>query len=153
MRLFFTSFILSLITLSVNASTITVTNTNASGSGSLPDAIQYVNSSGNTNDTINITASGTLTLSSSLTISNDVVINGPSNLSFIISGNQATNIFDIGNGYTIKMNRLVVTYGNFAYGGAGISNGGSDLYIDQCSFYFNYSGGQGGVQQGPKYLV
>jgi hypothetical protein len=144
MRLFFTTFIL-LFTFHVNATNYTVTNTNASGNGSLPDAIQTVNSSGNSNDTINITATGTLTLSSALTITNHVVIYGPSNGSFIISGNQTTNVFDIGNNYIIKINRLSIANAHFTYGGAGIGNGGSDLYLDACSFYFNESGAQGGV--------
>src|SRR5690348_10989530 len=81
--------------LSVSGETLTVTNTNDSGPGSLRDAIAVANSG----DTIDFSATGTITLGSTLTIAKDLTISGPGASSLAISGNNLVRVFYASSGH------------------------------------------------------
>lgn len=66
--------------------------------GTLRQAVADANGNGAGLDTIafNIPAGGTITLVSELTITGSVLIDGPSAFDIIVSGNNATRLFNVG---------------------------------------------------------
>src|SRR5689334_20686028 len=106
-----------------NATTNAVLNTADSGPASLRDAL----GSAADGDTINITASGTITLlTGELLIANNVTIVGPGPAALAIDGNFPTTtnrVFDISPDKTVTIASLTITNGNFVGGsGGGIYN-------------------------------
>ena len=135
---------------SARGATIPVTNTNDSGSGSLRAAITTANA--DSGDTINITATGTITLLSALpAIAADVTITGPGATSVTVSGNNSTTvgtIFTINSGATVSMSGLTIANGNSnaVNAGGGILNDGT-LTVNNCTISGNSgigSGNEGG---------
>ena len=103
----------------VSAATITVNSPADSGSGSLRDAITTASSG----DTINFSITGTITLTSGvLSISKNLTITGPGATSLTVSGNNASQVFNISGG-TVNISGLTVSNGNNSTGyGGGIYN-------------------------------
>ncbi len=126
--------------------TITVTNTNDSGANSLRAAITTAN--GDTGDTIDITATGTITLLSALpAITADMTLSGPGVTSLTVSGNNSTTvgtIFTINSGATVSISGLTIANGNSnaVNAGGGILNNGT-LTIDDCTISSNTRSGSG----------
>ena len=126
---FWTAFCLMLCSLgflgSARGATIPVTNTNDSGAGSLRAAITTANA--DTGDTINITATGTITLLSALpAIAADMTIAGPGANSLTVSGNNSTTvgtIFTINSG-TVSISGLTIANGVGNCGGSSFDRGG-----------------------------
>ncbi|MBF2048181.1 MAG: DUF4347 domain-containing protein, partial [Elainella sp. C42_A2020_010] len=103
--------------------TFTVSNTNDSGAGSLRQAILDANAAAGA-DTINVTATGTITLTTGqLTITDSVSINGNG---ITISGNNSSRVFNIDSGNivadrTVSLDRVTITGGNAGgFDGGGI---------------------------------
>jgi hypothetical protein len=121
------------------AANFTVTTDNDvvnSGDGviSLREAIVSANAA-NDVDTINITATGTITLTSGqLDITNPVIINGNG---IIISGDGDSRVFYIDTGTTVTINNLTIANGYAAYG-AGIYNYG-EVTLNNCTLTGNTS--------------
>src|SRR5258708_19065984 len=83
------------VALPVHAATITVTNTNDSGPGSLRQALD----SASDGDTINFTATGTISLTSGeLLVNRSVTIFGPGAATLAVDGNATSRVFHIGPG-------------------------------------------------------
>jgi len=105
--------------------TITVTNTNDSGANSLRAAITTANA--DTGDTINITATGTITLLTALpAIAADMTISGPGASSLTVSGSNSTTvgtIFTINSG-TVSISGLTIANGVGSCGGSSFDRGG-----------------------------
>ncbi len=148
-----TAFCLMLCSLgflgSARGATIPVTNTSDSGAGSLRAAITTANA--DTGDTINITATGTITLLSALpAIAADMTITGPGATSLTVSGNNSTTvgtIFTINSG-TVSISGLTIANGNSnaVNAGGGILNDGT-LTVNNCTIAGNSgigSGNEGG---------
>ena len=109
------------------ACTFLVTNLLNSGNGSFRQAILDANTNSCTSviDATGIT--GTINLASILpSIQANVTINGPASGNLILKRNSVDNfrILNIGTGYTVTINDLVITNGNETQG-AGIQNSGN----------------------------
>jgi hypothetical protein len=114
-----------------------VTNTADSGAGSLREALAGVCSAPNNNVTFNIPdpepgLSGgiyTITLLTELVVAKNVNITGPNSVTntnpIVVSGNNATRVFNINAGKTATINLLTITGGNSAQNGGGILNEGT----------------------------
>ena len=130
---------------SARGATIPVTNTSDSGAGSLRAAITTANA--DTGDTINITATGTITLLSALpAIAADMTITGPGATSLTVSGNNSTTvgtIFTINSG-TVSISGLTIANGNSnaVNAGGGILNDGT-LTVNNCTIAGNSGIGTG----------
>ena len=112
-----------------------VTNTNNTGAGSLRQAIVDVCDGGTVTFNIPIATdlgcnSGagpcTITLATELTISKSLTIDGPTAESVIVSGGNASRVFEITAG-TVNINDLTISNGQVSAGsnGAGINNAGT----------------------------
>jgi hypothetical protein len=117
----------------VRASNFTVTNLDDSGPGSLRDAIDQANTNPGA-DTIGFQdeLAGTITLTSGeLLITDDLAINGPGIFSIIVSGNNASRVFEISSGVTAaSISGLTISNGNITTDkGAGIKNSGVMLTL------------------------
>ncbi len=111
-------------------STLTVTNIDDSGAGSLRATIAAA-SSGDTikfapsifNPELNDT---TIDLTSGeLTIDKDLTITAPTNNNLYVSGSDASRVFDITPGVTVKISNLTVTNGLAPMGGGILNDGGT----------------------------
>jgi hypothetical protein len=121
---------------------ITVTNTNDSGSGSLRDAITQANSD-NDGDTIEISATGTITLASSLpAIAANMTIQGPGAGNLAVSGANAHGIFTVNSGTTVSITGITIANGATSGNGGGISNSGV-LTLNSDAFSGNSATGSG----------
>lgn len=135
-----------------HASTLTVVNTSDSGAGSLRQAIIDATSG----DTVGFDAglSGqTITLTSGeLDIGKDLTITGPAG-GIIVSGNNASRVFNVPNGMTVNMSYLTISNGSDAgFGGGGIYNLGT-LSLTNSTVTGNseigaYGYGGGGIYTG-----
>ena len=65
----------------------------------------------------------TITLSSVLTISHNVTITGVGTANLAISGNHATEVFDVASGATASIANLTIENGKANYGGGIYNNG------------------------------
>jgi hypothetical protein len=129
MKGFFAVFALAgvLFPSSSHAATIMVNSTTDSGAGSLRDAIAAASSG----DSINISATGTITLTTgTLTISKDLAISGPGASDLAISGNNAAQVFVVNSGATVAISGLTIENGAASGGGGGISNSGTLTVTD-----------------------
>jgi CSLREA domain-containing protein len=98
---------------------------------------------GSGTDTINFSTAitGTITLTGTeLTISSDVSINGPGAHKLVVSGNNASRVFQITSG-TVTINGLTISHGtNSINGGGGIFNDGM-LTVNNCTISYNSAPG------------
>jgi len=127
------------------ASTITVSSLADSGGGSLRAAI----ATASPGDTIVFGVTGTINLSSVLVISTNLTVSGPGAASLAISGGNASDVFQIGNSYTVAISGVTIENGKSGYYdcGGGILNYGT-LTVTNSTFSGNsgspiYSGGGG----------
>ncbi|HEX8889752.1 MAG TPA: cadherin-like domain-containing protein, partial [Pyrinomonadaceae bacterium] len=131
-------------------SNVTVTSTNDSGAGSLRQAIADA-CPGATID-FNIAGAGphTITLTSGeLAISKNLTIQNTSGKTIIVSGNDASRIFNVGQNLTVSISNLTATHGSAtggSSGGAIVNNEGSKLTLTGVTVSnSNASGGGGGI--------
>jgi len=153
--------------------TFTVTNLDDAGAGSLRQAVLDANATPAVADVITFQAglSGTITLTSGELLITDILdIQGPGAATITVSGNNASQVFEIqvggaavnisgltltggsgGNGGAIcnddgnlTLTRMVIT-GNRAFGdGGGICNGIGDVTVESSTVSNNFAGGDGG---------
>ena len=126
-----------------SAATIPVTSLADSGPGSLRDAIAAANSG----DTLNVTATGTITLASTLTIGTNLTISGPGASSLAIDGGNAFQVFFINNGTTVTISGVTIQNGNapgIPIEGGGISNYGT-LTLTSSTITGNSANSGGGI--------
>ena len=135
-------------------STFTVNNatdTPVAGQTDLRQAIAMANAatSASTID-FNITTPATITLSNGvLELSNATyatTIDGPGANLLSISGNNASQVFQVDGGVTASISGLTITGGNAGYdSGGGLANDGGDLTLTDCTVSGNsaYSNGGG----------
>ncbi len=114
-----------------------VHNTNDSGAGSLRDTI----SSASPGDTITFASdvTGTITLTGGdldFKPHQDLVIEGPGAGILTISGNDASNVFNVSGGATATIEGLTIAHGNTQSGGGGIANFGT-LTVTNCTISGN----------------
>jgi|GEM_PF-2005286 len=120
------------------ANTLTVTSNDDNGPNTLRQAV----ADSAAGDTINFGVTGTITLTSGeIVIDKDITINGPGPRSsdLIISGNDASRIFNIQQG-NFTISRLTISHGYTSLG-AGVLGGARDgkLVISDCTFASNTS--------------
>jgi len=130
-----------------HAATITVTNTNDSGAGSLRQALADANDG----DTIqfSVTTPATITLTGGvLVVNKSVTISGPAAGHLSVSGNGASEVFNIAAGVfvagAVTISNLTIMNGNAGYGG-GIYNFFTTLTITNSTISGNFSGSGGGI--------
>ena len=117
-----------------------VTNTNDSGAGSLRAALANICTAPNNNITFNIPAADpghvagvyTITLASELVVAKNVNITGPNSVTntnpIVVSGNNASRVFNVNSGKTATIRQLRITGGNsVTVGGAIYSEGTLNL--------------------------
>jgi hypothetical protein len=133
-------------------STVTVSNTNDSGSGSLRAAVSQANADGggdtivfsslfNTTQTITLTG-GQLELTGS---TGTTTIQGPGANLLVVSGNNATRVFEIGANATASISGLTITGGQAgSAAGGGLYNAGT-LDLAACTVSGDSAAGGGGV--------
>lgn len=137
---------LCLVAGTAGATTITVSNTSDSGAGSLRDALTTAN--GDSGDTIQITATGTITLQSALpAIEASMSIVGPGANNLTISGANAYTVLTIDTG-TVSISGVTISNGASSCGGggeygAGICSGGT-VTVTNSVFSNNVASGTGG---------
>jgi len=131
------------VALPVHAATITVTNTNDSGPGSLRQAL----ASASDGDTINFTATGTISLTSGELLANrSVTIFGPGAATLAVDGNATSRVFHIGPGKTVSISGLTIINGSaISQNGGGILNDHAILTMDSCVVQNSGSNLGGGV--------
>jgi len=148
-RTLWTAFCLVILSLGLSSSAsgtpINVTNTNDTGPGSLRQAITTAN--GDTDDTINITATGTITPLTALpVISANTTIAGPGVANLTVSGNNSTTVgtvFTIDSGVAVSISGLTIANGSSSGGGGGIVNAGT-LTLSDCALSNNQAADDGG---------
>jgi hypothetical protein len=122
-------------------STLVVTNTNDSGTGSLRQAVAGASSG----DTITFSSKlrgQTITLTSGeLDVARNITIQGPGASQLAVSGDDASEVFNIDSGATVSISGLTITGGNASVGG-GITNAGT-LSLDQSTIKGNEANGAG----------
>ncbi|GBO51894.1 hypothetical protein APA_3475 [Pseudanabaena sp. lw0831] len=93
--------------------------------------------------TVNL-AAATYTLGATVPINKNITVNGAGANNTIVSGNNAVQVFNIGNNSTVNMNNLTVTNGRSAgdAGGAFIDSG-STLSLNGTIFSNNFASSQG----------
>lgn len=136
------------------AATITVNTladtTNVPGQCSLRDAIQHANTdskfypnsscpAGSGHDTITFSVSGTIKLGSALNVNTPITIQGP----IILSGDETTRLFNVGNNGELTLLNLTVRDGRSATAGAIDANNGT-LNLAGVSFVNNVATGNDG---------
>jgi CSLREA domain-containing protein len=135
----------AMITVNTLADTV-----NVSGQCSLRDAIQHANTdskfyansacpAGSGHDTITFSVSGTITLGSALNANTPITIQGP----IILSGDEATRLFNVGNSGNLTLLNLTVRDGRSATAGAIDANNGT-LNLAGVSFVNNAATGNDG---------
>ena len=123
------------------AATCTVNNANNSGAGSLRACILSAGSG----DTIQITATSTITLASALPdITHNLTITGPGANKLTIDGGGSYQIFNITAG-TVSISGLKLSSGISAGSGAAISQTAGSLTVTGCEFANNTSSVEGGA--------
>ena len=122
------------------ATAVQVSNLNDSGAGSLRSAIAAAAAT----DTITFQAglAGPITLTSGqLSIAKNLTITGPG---ITVSGNNASRVFNVSSGHTVRMSGLTIANGNAgASEGGGILNSGT-LSLTSCVINGNSAGNSNG---------
>lgn len=136
------------------AATITVNTladtVNVPGQCSLRDAIQHANTdskfypnsscaTGSGHDTITFSVSGTIKLDSALNVNTPITVQGP----IILSGDEATRLFNVGNNGNLTLVNMTVRDGRSATAGAIDANNGT-LNLAGVSFINNIATGNDG---------
>ena len=123
----------------------------ATKQGSLRAIVAQVDTDGSANDTINFAPglTGTITLSPTnsfleLSASQTVAINGPGASQLTISGNNATELFQIDPNVTATISGLTLAEGYINNGGGAIYNEGT-LTLSDCALNNNSSPVYGGA--------
>ena len=112
-------------------SSLVVTNTNDSGPGSLRQEIASA-ASGQTITFSSKLRGQTITLTSGeLDINQNLNIDGPGASQLAVSGDDSSEVFNIGSGATVTISGLTITGGNASVGG-GITNAGT-LTLNQST--------------------
>ncbi|NES94124.1 MAG: DUF4347 domain-containing protein [Desertifilum sp. SIO1I2] len=114
------------------------------------DTTTDLGDTGTGNDTIIFEIPGiapyTLTLTSSINITSNLQINGLGEDNLIISGNNATQIFNIGNNSTVTLRDLTLANGNIAAGFGGAINNSGNLTLINSTIRDSAAGlGGGGI--------
>lgn len=149
------------VNLTVNSTADVATNFGACGnaaqttsSGSLREAVCAANNAGATSSTITVTVPGTYTLTNGelqmgKVAGSNITLNGTGAGSTIISGNNASRVFDldvnVGGGVTTSISGVTITNGAVTtFGGAGIIAGSGNkttrdvLTVSNCTFTNNH---------------
>lgn len=106
------ALLLAAVTGTAEAATYRVTNTNDDGPGSLRRAVEAANARGG-EDIVAITARGTATLTSGqIDIDSNMVISGPGPNAFVVSGDDASRVFEVSGAAAATMRGLGVTAGS-----------------------------------------
>lgn len=134
----------TLLTASISvagATTTSVTNCADSGTGSLRDAISGATSG----TTINfaLSCSTILDLTTPMAINTNVTITGPGEGALSVSGNNATEVFQVGSNANVSISGLTIENGSSSTGGA-INNAGV-LRIYNATLVNNSSTAGGGA--------
>ena len=129
--------------------TITVTNTRDSGAGSLRDAIARAQA-GDTIKFASTLASTTITLTSGqLAINKALTIDGTGVSNLTISGNQASQVFNVARNTTAAFKNLTIANGRTMGSGGGIqASDYSTVVVTDCRFNNNAAGVGGAISVG-----
>ncbi len=133
-------------TVTITENSFLVTTTNDSGTGSLRQAVLNANTiagtdtitfSDGTGGTVNFTdtTADTITLTSGqLSLSSNAIIQGTGARKLAVSGNNASRVFLVNAGATVRMSGLTVTGGTVGTGtaGGGILNNGTLVVLDSA---------------------
>jgi hypothetical protein len=111
-----------------------VTNLNDAGPGSLREALGITPAGGTVDFQPGLTGTVTLTRGV-LAVGKDLTIAGPGAAVLTVSGNDASEVFRIGNGLTVVISGLTIAHGMATHGG-GIFNVGS-LTLSQVTIAHN----------------
>ena len=123
------------------AATLTVTSLQDNGPGTLRQAILDAGPG----DTIDFSITGTVVLTGGqLTISNSLNITGPGITNLVISGNNASQIFDIESG-TVSLRNLTIANGYLMFGGGGAIYNAGTLTISNAQIMSSHAYVGGGV--------
>jgi hypothetical protein len=144
------SFTVLISAVPAQAATFAVTNINDSGAGSLRQAILDSEASAGA-DTINVSVTGTVGLQSDLpTITQSLTINGGSQTSFIVSGQNINDLrpFAVNavSSAAVNINNLTVTRGGGGTGGGIFIQGGANVTLANVTVSNNNSAGAGGIR-------
>ena len=130
----------SVLLVTISASGGVVTTMADSGAGSLRQTITEALSG----DTIMFTTNGTITLTNGeLVIDKSLVIVGPGATNLVVSGNQASRVFNIASNATVSISGLTVRDGYAPSDGGGIYSLGN-LALFNCLVTANQASGSGG---------
>jgi predicted outer membrane repeat protein len=147
----------------------TVTNLNDAGDGSLRGAITATPAGGVVDFQNGL--NGTITLTTGvLTIGKNLSIAGPGANVITVSGNNASEVFDIGQGFVVTISALTIANGssntragavdnsgtltlsnctirdsNAGTTGGGVYNNGGTMTVDRCTLQNNRAGTSGGA--------
>src|SRR5262245_44200850 len=128
-------------------STFTVLDLSDSGPDSLRQAIQGANSNPGP-DVVQFAPGleGTVTLTSGqLSITDDLRIDGPGADRLVVSGNDASRVFQISSGVNVTIDGLTVTHGRADIGG-GVWNDGGSLSLTNAVISHNQALGASGAE-------
>jgi hypothetical protein len=121
----FVTFV-ALPTESANAASLTVSNCNASGSGSLPFAVASAASGDVINLSVSCPATAPIDVTSTIPIDASVTIAGPGASNFVVSGDNAAEVFYVASNVTATVSGIEIENGYAGSGnGGGIYNAGS----------------------------
>lgn len=137
--------IMFVLAATAHATTFTVTDTSDSASDT--NSLRYALTNAAAGDTVNITATGTITLGSALpAIGVNLTITGPTTGSLIVSGANTYTVFTINSGATVSISGLTIANGNAsaANSGGGITNEGT-LTVSDCTFSSNAANTGGAI--------
>ncbi len=128
-----------------NLTNYLVSNLNDSGAGSLRQAVLDANANTGA-DEITFSVNGTITLTSGeIAITDSVTITGNGAANTIISGNNASRVFNITGG-TVTLENLTIAEGNSGLGyGGGIVIGNSIVELDNVVIRDNHGLDGGGI--------
>jgi CSLREA domain-containing protein len=131
-------FVLGSIT--VAQANITVTSLGDSGPGSLRQAI----ADAAPGEIVDFATTGTITLTSGeLVVGKDLTISGPGAMNLIVSGNDASRVFNISSATTASVSDLTIANGYGVDFGGGVFNSGT-LTISDCVITSNTNNGPWG---------
>ncbi|HSH05507.1 MAG TPA: choice-of-anchor Q domain-containing protein [Anaerolineae bacterium] len=117
----------------------------ATGNCTLRAAIEQANAN-TTNDTINLSLTGTFNVNNVLNITSDIRINGYDQTNRRIDANRNTQIFYVSSAGTLTLQNVTVQEGQASFAGGGIAGGaiyndGGNVTLSNCTFFANWGVG------------